>query len=108
MIRVPWRGSCPFPGAPGVAAQFKPRAKDIETEIRRAPGFIAYYMLDTPDGITTITVCQDRAGCDESSKLAAKRSTELNKLSDTLSLTKEQLDQLQTDLQKWLAIQALL
>ena len=61
-----------YTGAPGAAAQLKPHAKEIETLLRRAKGFIAYYLLDTPDGMISITVCQDRAGCDESTQLAAQ------------------------------------
>jgi hypothetical protein len=61
-----------YTGIPGATAQVKPKAKDLEATIRRAPGFIAYYFLETTDGITTVTVCQDRKGCDESTKLAAQ------------------------------------
>ncbi len=61
-----------YTGSSGAVAQLKPRAKEIEATIRRAPGFVAYYLLETPEGLTTLTVCQDRAGCDESSRLAAQ------------------------------------
>ena len=35
------------------------------------PGFIGYYLVKTSDGASTITVCQDRNGCEESTKRAA-------------------------------------
>ena len=35
------------------------------------PGFIAYYFIATKDGGASVTVCEQRAGCDESTRLAA-------------------------------------
>jgi hypothetical protein len=56
---------------PTLAAELKRRSKDIETVIGSVPGFRSYYLLETHNGATTITVCDDRAGCDESTKRAA-------------------------------------
>ncbi len=46
-----------------------------ETEIRElisgVPGFVSYAAFRSGDGGTTVTVCQDKAGTDESSNRAA-------------------------------------
>ena len=36
------------------------------------PGFRGYYMLETKDGIATITVCDDQKGTKESTRRAAE------------------------------------
>jgi hypothetical protein len=60
-----------YTGVPGLANDLKKNAKEIENVISTIPGFIAYYMIDSADGITSITVCENRNGCDESTKRAA-------------------------------------
>ena len=60
-----------YTGAPGFADDLKKRIRDIETEISTVPGFIAYYCLKTTDGATSVTVCEERTGCDESNKRAS-------------------------------------
>jgi hypothetical protein len=60
-----------YTGAPTLADDLKKRAKDVETEIGSVPGFIAYYLVKTSDGIATVTVCENKIGCDESTKRAA-------------------------------------
>ena len=44
---------------------------EIEKIIKGVPGFIAYYALRNGDTVTSITVCQDKAGTDESTRRAA-------------------------------------
>ena len=44
---------------------------DIKPLISGVPGFVSYAALRTGDGGTTVTVCQDKAGTDESSNRAA-------------------------------------
>ena len=39
--------------------------------MRRAPGFRAWYLVRTGDGMMTITLCDEQAGADESVRLAA-------------------------------------
>jgi hypothetical protein len=46
------------------------RKSEVESIIRSVKGFVSYTMIRTPDGATTVTVCQDKAGTDESSRLA--------------------------------------
>jgi hypothetical protein len=60
-----------YTGNPGIADEFKKHTKDIESLINTVPGFVAYYMIKTADGAASITVCEDRTGCDESTKRAA-------------------------------------
>jgi len=43
----------------------------IEQLIRGVPGFISYYAFRNGGTVTSVTVCQDKAGTDESSRRAA-------------------------------------
>lgn len=54
-----------------LADELKARSKDIESLISTVPGFINYYLIKTVDGAVTVTVCDDRAGCEESTKRAS-------------------------------------
>jgi hypothetical protein len=53
---------------PTVFDTFMSRKADVETLIRQVPGFLHYDLVRTADGFTTVTVCKDQAGTDESSK----------------------------------------
>jgi hypothetical protein len=46
------------------------RKEEVESLIRSVPGFNAYTLIGTDDGGVTMTVCQDKAGTDESVRLA--------------------------------------
>ncbi len=46
------------------------RKADVEAEIRKVPGLVSYTLLRTGDGGVSVTVCQDKAGADESVKIA--------------------------------------
>ena len=43
---------------------------DVESLIRAVAGFVSYTIIRTEGGGITITVCQDKAGTDESVQLA--------------------------------------
>jgi len=60
-----------YPAAPKLADELLKNKQSIETEIGSVQGFIAYYLIKTAEGATSVTVCENRAGCDESSKRAA-------------------------------------
>ena len=60
-----------YTGAPGFADELKKRSKEVESEISTVPGFIAYYLIKTPEGAASVTVCDNRSGCDESTKRAS-------------------------------------
>jgi len=46
------------------------RKAEVEDLIRSVSGFVAYTLIQTDDGGVTVTVCQDKAGTDESLKVA--------------------------------------
>jgi len=43
----------------------------IRQLITTVPGFVSYYAIRNGDVVTSVTVCQDKAGTDESTKRAA-------------------------------------
>jgi hypothetical protein len=43
---------------------------DVEASIRKVPGLVSYTLLRSGDGGTSVTVCKDKAGADESLKVA--------------------------------------
>ena len=47
------------------------RADEVNEVIGTVPGFVAYYAARDGDQMTSITVCNDRAGVEESSRRAA-------------------------------------
>ena len=46
------------------------RKADVEAVIRKVPGLVSYTMLRSGDGGISVTVCNDKAGADESLKIA--------------------------------------
>lgn len=49
---------------------FEQRKTEIESVIRKVPGLASYTMLRSGEGGVTVTVCQDKAGIEESVKVA--------------------------------------
>ena len=47
------------------------RRQDVESLIRKVPGFETYHLLKTDDGMTSVTVCKDQAGAEESNRQVA-------------------------------------
>lgn len=43
---------------------------DVEALIRKVPGLMSYTLLRSGDGGVSVTVCKDKAGADESLKVA--------------------------------------
>jgi hypothetical protein len=60
-----------YTGNPDLATKLLAHRKDIESLIRGVKGFEAYYMVKTGDGIVSVTICEERAGTEESNKKAA-------------------------------------
>jgi hypothetical protein len=60
-----WKGGAAF------ADELVRRKDDVEREIATVTGFKAYYLVRTADGAMSITVCDDQAGTDESTRRAA-------------------------------------
>ena len=48
------------------------REEDVKTLISGVPGFVNYVAVRSGDGGVTVTVCEDKAGTDESSRRAAE------------------------------------
>ncbi len=46
------------------------RKSEVEKLMRPIDGFVSYYLVRTADGGTSVTVCQDKAGTDESVRRA--------------------------------------
>jgi len=61
-----------YQGQSELAAELKKNGKEVEKVIAGVPGFVAYYLIQNPDGVTSITLCETRKGCEDSSKLAAE------------------------------------
>jgi len=62
-----------FPGSGGGAKLIdllEGRKDEVEGLIRPVKGFLSYSLIRTADGMVSVTVCQDKAGCDESSHIA--------------------------------------
>jgi hypothetical protein len=48
------------------------REEDVKALLSGVPGFVNYAAVRTDDGGVTVTVCEDKAGTDESSRRAAE------------------------------------
>ena len=58
------------PGAKQLFDVLEERKADVEAAMRKVPGLVSYTLLDTGDGGISVTVCTDKAGTDESLKVA--------------------------------------
>jgi hypothetical protein len=57
-------------GAKQLFELLEQRKADVEAAIRKVPGLISYTLLRSADGGVSVTVCQDKAGADQSMKVA--------------------------------------
>jgi hypothetical protein len=60
------------PGASELFDLLGEREDDVKALISGVPGFVNYAALRKGDGGVTVTVCEDKAGTDESSRRAAE------------------------------------
>lgn len=60
-----------YHGNPGLADQLASREDEIRSVIGAVAGFRAYYLVRTADATVSITVCDDEAGTEESTSVAA-------------------------------------
>jgi len=58
------------PGAKQLFDILDQRKTDVESELRKVKGFVGYLLMRTGDGGMSVTVCQDKAGTDESVNVA--------------------------------------
>jgi len=61
---------------PGAVAQeladlLEKNQASVEAAMRTSPGFVSYTLVRLPDAVVSMTVCQDKAGTDESVRIAA-------------------------------------
>lgn len=65
------------------------RKADVESIIRSVTGFVTYSLIRTDDGGISVTVCQDKAGTDDSVNVARdwiqKNASDLNVSSPSVS-----------------------
>ncbi|HEY6828571.1 MAG TPA: hypothetical protein VI259_17050 [Gemmatimonadaceae bacterium] len=59
-------------GASTLIAEIERRAQEVENIISATPGFVAYHAVRSGDTLISVTVCQDKAGTDESTRRAAE------------------------------------
>ncbi|MEA2221237.1 MAG: hypothetical protein QOJ35_3863 [Solirubrobacteraceae bacterium] len=59
-------------GASEVFDLVEQRDEDVKALIGGVPGFVSYTAFRSGDGGVTVTVCEDEAGTDESSRRAAE------------------------------------
>ncbi len=60
-----------YTASPDVVTEARPKLQHLEQTMRGTPGFVAYYFLETDDGVATITITEDEAGTTESMGRAA-------------------------------------
>jgi hypothetical protein len=61
-----------YRGASALNDLLAQRSQDVEQLLRDVPGFVAYYAIRDGDELATVTVCDDQAGTQESSRRAAE------------------------------------
>jgi hypothetical protein len=59
-------------GASDLFDLLEQREEDVKSLISGVPGFVSYVAFRSGDGGTTVTVCEDKTGTDESSRRAAE------------------------------------
>jgi len=60
-----------FNEAPTFIDELVKRQDEIMSVLRPIRGFHSYDLIKTHDGVTAVTMCDDRAGVDESNRLVA-------------------------------------
>src|ERR687893_862798 len=60
-----------YTASPDVIQEARPKLQHLEQTMRGTPGFVAYYFLETDNGVATITITEDEAGTTESMSRAA-------------------------------------
>lgn len=60
-----------YTGSPDVVDEARAKLGHLEETMRGTPGFVAYYFLETEDGVATVTIANDEAGTTESMSRAA-------------------------------------
>jgi len=61
-----------YKGATELNKALVQRRSEIEKLIKNVPGFKAYQLISTSDGVASVTTCDDRSGCEKSNQVAAE------------------------------------
>lgn len=61
-----------YRGASALNDLLAQRSQEVEQILSSVSGFVAYYAIRDGDGLATVTVCDDQAGTQESSRRAAE------------------------------------
>ena len=59
-----------YQNAGALADAMTSRSGEVRELLTSIPGFVKYYASRDGDTLTTVTVCNDKAGCDESTNRA--------------------------------------
>jgi hypothetical protein len=60
-----------YPEASDLADVIDQKQAEVTQILRRVPRIVAYYAFRTGDGVATVTIAEDQAGTQESSRRAA-------------------------------------
>lgn len=60
-----------YSGAPMLSDELLKRQKEITAVLRPIHGFHAYTLIKTSDGAVSVTLCDDKAGAEESNRVTA-------------------------------------
>jgi len=60
-----------YNSAPMLADELSKKQDEIKAVLAPISGFHAYYLIKTGDGAVSMTICEDRAGAEESNRVAA-------------------------------------
>jgi hypothetical protein len=72
MMKTPMFASIrTYHGAPTLVEELLKKQDDIQAVLRPIRGFHSYYLVKTSDGAVSMTFCDDRAGADESNRVAS-------------------------------------
>ena len=79
-------------GASQLIDEMARRSQEVETVISSSPGFVSYHAVRSGDTLVSITICQDKAGTDESTRLAGQWVRDNLPTGSTAGLTPEITD----------------
>ena len=60
-----------YNGAPLMADELVKKQDEIKAVLKPITGFHSYYLLNAGDGAISLTVCENKAGAEESNRVAA-------------------------------------
>ena len=61
-----------YSGMAGQAGRFAVLRAEIEKLMSTVPGLVSFHLIETPEGVATMVVCRDRAGCEEYTRRTAR------------------------------------